>query len=265
MEHQAGPEIGIDLVRNLDPLLMPPSAQAAYHAPYVGEALHRLARYKALCSGENLRITGKNDLYCLAPVWHAGTTPAALAVATFTTICELVRYGTGLMLKPQHVTLTCPENIHVSAYFDCPITWSASQSTITFSGEDWKLPFTAYNWEIAEILAQNLESKLAPDQSTYAAAVRVLVEQMLPSGTPKLKDIARKMALSERTLQRYLVRENVRYQDLLAQVRYEKAQEYLTHTDMDYHEIAYLLGYDETGSFMRFFKQHSSVLPREWR
>ena len=67
--------------------------------------------------------------------------------------------------------------------------------------------------------------------------------------------------MSESTLQRRLAQEGCRYQQLLDQVRYRLAKEYLLGTTLPVAEIASLLGFSDTTNFRRSFKRWSDTTP----
>jgi AraC-like DNA-binding protein len=77
--------------------------------------------------------------------------------------------------------------------------------------------------------------------------------------------VARQLHMSESTLQRRLAREGCRYQQLLDQVRYRLANEYLLSTTLPVAEIACLLGFSDSANFRRSFKRWSNTTPSAMR
>ena len=65
--------------------------------------------------------------------------------------------------------------------------------------------------------------------------------------------MARKLALSKRTLQRRLHRENTTFQEILNSTREDLARHYLARTSLSGAEISYLLGFEDPNSFFRAF------------
>ena len=94
------------------------------------------------------------------------------------------------------------------------------------------------------------------------------VQQLLlqaGSEFPAGATVARHLHMSESTLQRRLVREGCRYQQLLDQVRYRLANEYLLSTTLPVAEIACLLGFSDAANFRRSFKRWSDTTPSTLR
>jgi len=82
---------------------------------------------------------------------------------------------------------------------------------------------------------------------------------------PTIGQVARAMCLSERTLQRRLAQEGVKFSTLLDEVRLQLASRYLEAGRASLTEIAYLLGFADPNSFFRSFKRWTGVTPDNYR
>jgi AraC-like DNA-binding protein len=92
----------------------------------------------------------------------------------------------------------------------------------------------------------------------------VLVRQ-LHGGETSLKFIAKKLALSERSLQRQLRAENTTLKEITEELRRELATCYLSRNDFTVSEVAYMLGFSETAPFFRAFKKWTGFTPGDFR
>ena len=101
------PAAGLKIATQIDVGNRPPSTIAAYHARDYRDALTRLARFKQLCSPEELQIKMSKDECLIEPVWqHAQEeTPPLLTDAAFASFVELGRRGTGHLVKAKRVEL----------------------------------------------------------------------------------------------------------------------------------------------------------------
>lgn len=88
---------------------------------------------------------------------------------------------------------------------------------------------------------------------SMSARVRSALTELLPGGMSFVDDVAEKLGLSKRTLQRKLAEENTSFQKQLNNTREILAIHYINNTDMSTNDIAYLLGYSELNSFLRAF------------
>jgi AraC-like DNA-binding protein len=91
--------------------------------------------------------------------------------------------------------------------------------------------------------------------------VRACLLEMLASGHYSMANIASKLAVSNRTLQRRLREEGTTFQKVLDELREELARHYLSTTDYTSVEISFLLGYEEPNSFFRAFRAWTGQTP----
>jgi AraC-like DNA-binding protein len=104
-----------------------------------------------------------------------------------------------------------------------------------------------------------------PAADDLAARVRDAIEAELRGGSPELESIARKLAMSGRTLQRRLKDEGILFNELLDAARFQAAKTYLAQRDVAGAEVAYLLGFAEASSFNHAFKRWSGQTPTDYR
>ena len=103
-----------------------------------------------------------------------------------------------------------------------------------------------------------------PSEGLSTRVVALLGEQ-LARGEPDRSELARRLHLSERTLQRRLAEEGRNYQQLLNDTRQQLAEQHLSTGDLPAAEIALLLGYSEPSVFFRAFRQWTGLTPGEYR
>ncbi|MGI9288420.1 MAG: helix-turn-helix transcriptional regulator, partial [Pseudomonadales bacterium] len=82
---------------------------------------------------------------------------------------------------------------------------------------------------------------------------------------PRINDAAQQLHMSERTLRRKLAAENTSFQEVLNDVRYRIASEYLQSTMLSVADIADLLGFADPSNFRRAFMQWSGLSPAAYR
>ena len=91
--------------------------------------------------------------------------------------------------------------------------------------------------------------------------MRAALLEGLPSGMVAMSDVAAKLALSPRTMQRRIEAEGTSYQQLLRETREAVARHYLANTALPAAEISFLLGFDEPNSFHRAFRSWTGTTP----
>ena len=119
-------------------------------------------------------------------------------------------------------------------------------------------------WESFEPELKRRLSMMETDDSC-AARVRSALMELLPSGECTIDDVAKKLGYSKRSLQRKLQEEDTNFQKQLNHTRELLARTYLANTDMTTEDIAFLLGYQESGSFLRAFTVWTGQTVIEYR
>jgi AraC-like DNA-binding protein len=267
LEALHGPDVRLQLSQALDGSVMPPSLLVAYHARGLGDALDRVARFKALCAPEEISVSTDGQTCIIESTWSYGgaTPPAALSLATMASLVDLARTGSGEDVRPVRVELQGGPSEAIAAHFRCPIRWKADRDRLILLRSDLQLPFQTYNRELLDLLDGALAPQAEARNASLAEQVRWLLRRSLTAGRPELRSVARELAISERSLQRRLGEEGHSFQSLLSDTRHALACEYLAQAAFDIAEIAYMLGYDDPGSFYRAFQQWEGKTPSQWR
>jgi len=99
----------------------------------------------------------------------------------------------------------------------------------------------------------------------FLGEVRQRVFEKLRDGAPDLEVLARELSMSPRTLQRRLQDEGFSFQRVLEEARHQLARYYLNNSVLELNEAAYLLGYEDSNSFVRAFRTWEGVPPARWR
>lgn len=104
-----------------------------------------------------------------------------------------------------------------------------------------------------------------PEDEPWLAELRVQIAGRLCDGHPSLVDLAPRVGMSARTLQRRLAERNIVYRDLVQEARRRLALRYLERGDTDLTEIAFLLGYSELSAFAHAFRRWTGRSPGAYR
>ena len=102
-------------------------------------------------------------------------------------------------------------------------------------------------------------------ESSYAHRVRSALFKLLPSGLSSIDDVANNLAVSKRTLQRYLSNEKTNFQKELNTTREKLARHYLSNSTYSGAEISFLLGFEDPNSFVRAFRTWTGETPEQVR
>ena len=102
-------------------------------------------------------------------------------------------------------------------------------------------------------------------QSLASTKVRTEIARLLHLGEPRREDVAARLHLTDRTLQRRLQAESVSYQQLLDDTRRELACQYLSDERRSLAEIADLLGFADQSNLFRACKRWFGMPPGQYR
>jgi AraC-like DNA-binding protein len=248
-----------------------PTAIAALYTRSFRDALQRLARYKQITSPEEIQITERGNEFAvqfLSLLTHE-TQPAAKIDCCFAWIVEIGRRASGRTVHPKRVEFQRPESHRkmYESHFRCPVKFGARNNVLVFDRADIDRPFLTHNSEVLALVAPQLESELSQQlaQKSLSEQVKGVVKKVLAGQRPTLRDVARELRLSTRTLQRRLTAEHAKFQQLMEEARRELAQHYLLHSSLELNETAYLLGFEDANSFFRALHQWEGTSPGEWR
>lgn len=265
------PALGIHMIEQAETAVHPPSTLAAFYAADYREALSRLARFKRLCTPQILNISEEGATCAISSEWlHATEAEPAVEVDfTFATIVELGRRSVGSRVRPIAVELARPDpkTKDYSAYFDAPVRFESARNVLILDRADLNLPFSGHNPELLALLTPRLGETLSEldAQCTVAEQVVMALKLSLATGRPEIADIARRLGMSERTLQRRILSEGESFRALVLRARRELWTRLLADETINIEEIAYLLGYQDVTSFYRAFRAWEGVTPAQWR
>ena len=244
---------------------------AALSASSFRDAVARAARYKQLCCPEEIHLEIRGSECAIQFRWLLAedTEPWVLTDMCFACISMLAAKGTGGAVRPHRVELKrAAQNRQLyESHFGCRVRFDASENALIFRASDLDRPFVTYNADLLGLLIPQLDAELADRDARRDVRdeVKSVLRRLLASGRPELRDVARVLGSSARTLQRRLGDLGVSYQQVLEQARREMASQYLLQSSLALSEIAYLLGYKDSNSFFRAFSRWERVPPGRWR
>lgn len=151
-------------------------------------------------------------------------------------------------------------------YFGCTVHFGAPDARFYFDAGmlDNRLPQS--DPDSSRHLQQQCQMLIAKltAQGSFIDEVRMLILAR-PGYFPDVDYVAQRMELSTRTLRRKLKNEGSNFRELLEEIRYGLAREYLADTQLPMEEISSLLGYSEAGNFSHAFRRWAGTSPTTWR
>jgi AraC-like DNA-binding protein len=122
----------------------------------------------------------------------------------------------------------------------------------------------------ADAALRELLERYAADQlarilanAPLAQRIRAHVVSALPSGQLSSDGVAARFSMSTRTLRRRLQDEGTSYQEILDDVRAERARQYLTRDGLGIEETSFLLGFSDPSAFGKAFRRWTGRTPAD--
>jgi AraC-like DNA-binding protein len=248
-----------------------PVGLAALSSENFGSAIDQMARYKQLTCPEEILQEKDDEEWSIRFRWLLadGIEPPVLNECCFAWVLSIARQGTGTRISPLRVEFvqTRPHVKIIERHLGCPVVCGGPCNAIVFRAADAERPFVTRNAELLGMLAPQFEEELKQENGdeNFVERVCMAIQQKLTGRRPNVEDIADALHVSSRTLQRRLQDEGSSFQRVLEEARHQLARHYLNNSVLELNEAAYLLGYEDSNSFVRAFRTWEGIPPARWR
>lgn len=243
----------------------------------LADALHRQARYAALVGNlAQVDLADEQPREGLEPQVALSCRPCLplhqrqLCEETLAGWVTFGRWITGLDLSPTEVRFQHAAPADTAEYqriFACPVLFGQADNALVFPRRLLATPLGQADAQVRLMLDAYADRLLGEIQRGHSVLDRVRLElsRQLPEAGADLQQIAARLALSPRTLQRRLREAGLSFHQLLDETRQQLALHYLADPALELAEIAFLVGFSEPGSLTRAFRRWTGQSPGEYR
>lgn len=245
------------------------------HCSTLRQAFAMLARYRRLLfDGAAPAMAEDGEQAELRYAFRYGRGPADRMGAEFTVAAtvQIGRMCLGRAAAPLEVAFEHPTPAHVEEYrrvLGAPVRFDADATRIRFARALLDAPLLHANPDLCEVLAGEAERKLAGLASApLRDKVRALAVEEDAVGRAQrrpMEEVARRLALSERSLRRRLAEEGSSYAAVVEEAIAELARRRLRDLGTPIKRVADQLGFSEASAFHRAFKRWTGMTPQEYR
>ncbi|HEX2532470.1 MAG TPA: AraC family transcriptional regulator [Chitinophagaceae bacterium] len=147
--------------------------------------------------------------------------------------------------------------------FRCPVGKHPGSSCIGLDKAWLEQPVLSAQYELQQFLLQQIGHQPA-GEGAGASLHRRIYRYLLTNSylyALSLEAVAANFCMSPRTLQRKLKEEGVSFLEVVEEVRAQLARSYLASGNHSVKDVAYFLGYQEPGAFIRAFKRWTGQTP----
>ncbi|MEO8551452.1 MAG: AraC family transcriptional regulator ligand-binding domain-containing protein, partial [Kofleriaceae bacterium] len=224
-------------------------------APTLGEALRRWVRYlNLLDDAVEVGLVVDGDRAYLRVVRESEAPAPASHELCFALVAKQAR-----QLAVQPFRIAAVELAHrggdaaaYRAWFEAPVTFGAEHTQLIFPAAVLDSPLVSSDPALLEILTRAADelAKRAPVPATLAAEVERVLVEALRGDEASIGVVAKRLGMTERSLQRRLKDEQTSFNAVREEVRKQLASRYLA-DELAISEISFLLGFSEPSAFFR--------------
>lgn len=235
-------------------------------------ALRRAVRFSRVLGEQvELKLDEDGDPLRILLMAHRdeGDAERIFTDVTLSLLLSMCRANAGQAFAPVRVELARPRPEEPSPYwrfFACPVEFDARENCVELAASIADAELPTANRALAGTLDSLLTRELAKlDEHDVVARTRAALLNMLADGPPEEEQLARKLCVSRRTLQRRLAERGTSFQHLADETRKNLALSYLDDPSRSVTEITFLTGFSTPSAFTRAFTRWTGKTPSAWR
>ena len=262
----ADPAFGLAVARHVGVAAFAPLGAAVWASMTLRAAFERIARYTQLiCDGVTIHVEdGPRHVRLVLAVNGGATANDAAIDAAMALLLHAARcLRDDRELRPRHVELRRPPPVPPAAFerhFRAPIAFAAARNAMVFARPDVDAVLPSAHPELARSTEGVLERAVPPPSTALTDHLRAALGTRLATGTLAQDEVARRLGMSRRTLQRRLAAAGTSYGALLAETRMALAASYLA-DGWPVTDVALMVGFATPSSFSRAFRRHHGHPP----
>jgi AraC-like DNA-binding protein len=264
------PHLGLHAAAHLPDHAGSPFGYAAASSPTLLDGLNLMIRYQALhFDGNALSLEDRGDrlALCVSLPQSQLNTPHQIEY-----ICVLLKRTCAAIVGPAFRLLGVhfrhagpPTAAEHERIFGCPVRFQRPENTLLLAREIAARPSLFADRDVFESVRAIAERRLAELRSpAWVLRVRMALAAVL-AGSCQIEDIARRLGISRRSLQRKLALEGSSFANVLDQLRRERALALIRRREMTVAAIASEVGFADPRAFVRAFQRWTGLSPSAYR
>ena len=268
--------LGLHIGQNANPYVIGIIGYLIECAPDVFTALDNICRFnETFADMFRYHYESKPEAFYLyyspAKAWWSKspeTARQAIETSMLRTL-SIIKKFTGRTVFPQKAIFNypCPGNLDLyKKMLKAELEFSGGFNALLFDEAALKLPVASHNQtlyrQFERIALNELES--LKNKKELSQTIRRQLFTDFDQQLPSIENIAERLGLSVRTLQRKLKSEGHTYQEITDLVRKDMAFEFLKGQNNSIDQIAAFLGYADPSVFRRAFKRWTGMTPKEF-
>jgi AraC-like DNA-binding protein len=264
------PALGLHLAMELNPREVGVLFYVTSAGKDLGEAIVLFARYcRIVNEAIRVQLTQRDtdlvvEIHLVGVTRFRATQNAEFGIAA---IVKSLRVITGRNVHPAGITLVHMRNANgpeFERFCGCPVEFGGSSDQLVFSRQSLATPLITEDVHLLDVL-RPICDEAAKQRETAPGSLRALVEneaqKLLPHGKAQRHNVAKRLAMSTRTLARKLASEGTNFEDVIDELRRSLALQYIKTPSLSLSQMAWLLGYEGSTSFNHAFRRWTGAPP----
>ncbi len=244
-----------------------PQVLAGLCSPNLVAAIDRMAMYASLSGPVKFEVHDTQGGLEVVVGAQDMRLPPEFILSKFVFLVEIAWKALGPKFRPLAIEMSePPKSSRYRDFFNRPVR-PGPFNRIVISRSDARTPFVPVRGEIFSDFDPDLRPRLdeLEADAPIADRVRTVLMEGLPSGRGETAEVAERLGISVRSMQRRLAKDGTSFKFELQSLRTRLARHYLSDIAHSGTEIAFLLGYDDPNSFIRAFHGWTGTSPEAMR
>ena len=268
LEATGDPAFGLKVASHIKHTTFHALSYALAASSTLKEAFERVQRFGQVGSDAveyDLRKIGSEYHFTLETVQPLPWESIDTLVAAHLRMCRSLA---GREFSPRLVELRRPRPARIEDFerlLRAPLRFDAPKNLLVFEAAGIERKLDSGNPELARyndiIALQHLKRR----EHDIQGKVREVLLQRLKGREPSQEEVAERLHMSPRTLQRKLAESGTTYKEMLDDTRHALALAYLSAPQHSVNEVTYLLGFSSGSCFTRAFRRWTGKSPSNWR
>ncbi|MDA7418595.1 AraC family transcriptional regulator [Xenophilus arseniciresistens] len=245
---------------------------ALVSSPTFGDAVALGVRHIKLAGPvleKHFRVEGGTAIFEGRDPFALGELLPLVSEYWFSSILRLITLVLEAPLPSHQLLLPYARPAHAAAYeqvFGCPVHFGADTMEWHFDAAVLGVPCPNANPITADLCKDMCERLLRtlPEESELERSIRAACFNSF-GVFPALDEMAQRLGLSARTLQRRLTETGRHYQEIIDEVRTALAIEFLSQTTLSVEEVAQRVGFSDASNFRKAFRKWTGQPPAHYR
>lgn len=237
----------------------------------LGEAFARLQQFENLVYSVNaLEVALQSDQIILRWGAERGRPGHWVDTVAIGVLVAFTRHLSATQVHPLRVQFINPKPVNAldfDQFFACPVSFDGEYTEVVWPASLLETPVKSPDHVMRNMLDQQAQLLLKQVKAGEEAipGLQKAIQESVSAGAPNLNEVARRLCISTRTLQRRLQEHGSSFRDQLEQVRVGMAKNCLSTGELSLADIANFLAYNDQSAFTHAFKRVTGLSPAKYQ